>query len=126
MVHDKRVEQYIHAVSVHMNCPSKIKKKLLSNIYNDIENAIENGIVTPDTIEKVFGAPKDTSELYLQNLDLAELKNEIRKRKRKIVLAASVICLVLLIGVYTFIFLMTNHKHGSEIVNGIIVTTSST
>lgn len=122
---NKAVSEYLRKVKVHLKCPSVVRKRILSNIKQDLDVALEKNTVTPDAIESVFGAPEEVAEGYFSSLDQEEMQKEIRRRSKK----HKRIILVCVAGTLFFacvlaIVLWTDMNRNTVYVSGSLVSTT--
>lgn len=100
------VRSYISKVRASMKCPRKFKQRLLTEIEDDLWNALNQGNLPIESVETLFGSPVDIAESAVGKIDENELNAEIKKlHKRKIFFTTAGV--VLFLAVLFLIFIIS-------------------
>ena len=99
----RSLRQYLHRVRVLLPCSGKQKQRILSEIRGNIESyALENPDCGPEAIQDHFGTPQQIVNSYIEEMDTADLSHKLRVRK--ILLRAAVICAIITVVIFAFVF----------------------
>lgn len=99
----KNIRIYCNAVSKHLLCSSKTKKRFLTELeFNICDFLTDHPDASIADIQQHFGTPEDISASYLSTLDNDELNKKINKTRKikKIVMILAAIILFLFTIVY--------------------------
>ena len=114
---DKDIKNYLNDISTYLVCTKKQKKIILEDIETSIRDYIETtNINDMSEIYNHFGSPEDIAKTYLTNfVNPADIKKVVSKKK--VLIIAIVIALVIFAtGVITIV--IENNKEHGYIVEG--------
>ena len=114
---DKDIKNYLNDISTYLVCTKKQKKIILEDIKTSIRDYIETtNINDMSEIYNHFGSPEDIAKTYLANfVKPADIKKVVSKKK--VLIIAIVIALVIFAtGVITIV--IENNKEHGYIVEG--------
>ena len=94
------VKCYLRGVSDALPCGRKVKKQIVSQISDSIENYLqENPNADFEMIQSHFGTPQEIATSYINEQDLSALINKMRVRKKVIAIVAGVMAAMLLLWI---------------------------
>ena len=110
-VNDPALKSYYKAIYSWLPCSRNLKKQIIEQIQNCIEEYLEQN---PDTnitqLKNHFGDPQTIAATYVENIGTAEILKDLRVRKRIVRIVASVMVAVLIMwaGVVCWAAFRTN------------------
>ena len=101
---NKDIEKYLSQVKAYLPCRKADKTAILEDIRQAIFEFTENsGAETIDDIYKRFGTPEEIAKSYLSDTEPQNIKKAINVRK--VIIAAVVAFLLILLGFLIAVFL---------------------
>ena len=92
----KLIKKYCREIRKWLPCSWKLKKRIISEISDNVAHYLSDiPTATYSDIEQRFGTPKQIATTYINEMDTAELLENLRV-KRKITTAIISTCLVLI------------------------------
>ena len=125
---DRALKRYYKAVRGWLPCSQKLKKQILAQIQDSVENYLEqNPEADPTQLQAYFGDPQTIAAAYVENTGTAEILKGLRIRRRVVtaVTAALVIALVLWGSVVTWAAMKTHRNINGYGIQRIIVEETS-
>ena len=114
---NKDIEKYLSQVKAYLPCRKADKTAIIKDIRQAILEFAENsGTETIDDIYNRFGTPEDIAKAYLSDTEPRNIKKAINVRK--VIIAAVVAFLLILLGFLIAVFL---DLHGDG--NGTVTVT---
>lgn len=94
---DPALKRYYKAIYSWLPCSRKLKKQIIGQIQNCVEDYLAQN---PDTdiaqLKKHFGDPQAIAATYVENIGTAEILKDLRIRKRIVRIVASIMAAVLI------------------------------
>ena len=94
---DPALKRYYKAIYSWLPCSRKLKKQIIGQIQNCVEDYLAQN---PDTdiaqLKKHFGDPQAIAATYVENIGTTEILKDLRIRKRIVRIVASVTAVILI------------------------------
>ena len=111
------IDKFVRKVRINLHCPRKMKKKLIINLKDQIEDYCEEKeSLTYNDLLNAFGEPEVVADRYISLLDKDDLKRY--NKTKKYIFTSLILLVILIIGFVIWILA----EQASE-APGIIVET---